>query len=47
VADIKQHPFFAGIDFEKLDRKEVEAPFKPEMKHEAANCVCNFEEEFT
>lgn len=47
VDEIKQHPYFASIDWEKLERKEVESPFKPEMKHEAAQCVCNFEEEFT
>jgi len=28
---IKQHPFFEGIDWDKLYAKEVEAPFKPEV----------------
>eukprot|EP01115_Flamella_aegyptia_P005059 TRINITY_DN2149_c0_g1_i2.p1 TRINITY_DN2149_c0_g1~~TRINITY_DN2149_c0_g1_i2.p1 ORF type:complete len:309 (+),score=81.45 TRINITY_DN2149_c0_g1_i2:500-1426(+) len=28
---IKNHPFFAGIDWDKLYDKEVEPPFKPEV----------------
>ncbi len=30
--DIRKHPFFASIDFEKLMAKEVPAPFKPDLK---------------
>ena len=45
--EIKQHPFFSSIDWEMLERKQTEPPFKPQMKHEASHCVCNFEEEFT
>lgn len=26
--NVKKHPFFASIDWEKLERKEVEPPFK-------------------
>jgi len=29
---IKAHPFFKGIDWEKLKRKEAEPPFKPQVK---------------
>lgn len=30
-ADIKKHPFFASIDFEKLLAKKIEPPFKPDL----------------
>eukprot|EP01101_Sappina_pedata_P002566 TRINITY_DN12798_c0_g1_i1.p1 TRINITY_DN12798_c0_g1~~TRINITY_DN12798_c0_g1_i1.p1 ORF type:complete len:395 (+),score=170.66 TRINITY_DN12798_c0_g1_i1:124-1308(+) len=33
--DIKQHPFFAEIDWDKLDRKEIEPIFKPNVKSES------------
>lgn len=29
--DIKAHRFFDTIDWEKLDKKEVEVPFKPKV----------------
>jgi serine/threonine protein kinase len=29
--EVKNHPFFKGIDFEKLLKKEIEPPFKPFM----------------
>jgi len=29
---IKQHPFFKPIDWEKLEAKKLEAPFKPKVK---------------
>lgn len=28
-AEIRRHPFFAAIDWQKLENKEIEAPFKP------------------
>jgi len=28
-ADIKGHPFFASIDFTKLEKKGIKPPFKP------------------
>jgi len=31
---IKQHPWFAGIDWEKLDRKEITPPWQPEVNDE-------------
>ncbi len=30
-ADIKKHPFFAGIDFHKLYMRSIKPPFKPEI----------------
>jgi len=29
--EIKKQPFFEGIDWEKLKKKEIEAPFKPKL----------------
>jgi hypothetical protein len=31
VQEILQHPFFAGLDMEKLLRKELKPPYKPEI----------------
>ena len=30
-ANIKGHPFFACIDWEKLEQRKVEPPFKPQV----------------
>jgi hypothetical protein len=30
--EIMEHPFFADIDFAALDRREIEPPFKPDVK---------------
>lgn len=29
--DFMKHAFFRGIDWEKLEQKEIEAPYKPEV----------------
>lgn len=29
--DIKYHPFFSDINWDKLERREVEPPFKPQV----------------
>lgn len=31
-ADVKKHPFFKDIDWDKLEKKEVDPPFKPKVK---------------
>jgi len=31
VVEIKEHPFFSEIDWTLLERKAVEAPFKPKI----------------
>jgi len=43
--EIKSHPFFASIDWAKLEKKEIEAPFKPRVQSESD--VGNFDEKFT
>lgn len=43
--EIKAHPFFAGIDFDKLTNKVYQPPFKPQV--EGATDVSNFDKEFT
>ncbi len=45
VEDIKKHPFFASIDFEKLLRKEISPPFKPAVSN--ADDTFYFDTEFT
>jgi serine/threonine protein kinase len=30
--DVKEHPWFASLDFEKLCKKEIKAPWKPTIK---------------
>lgn len=42
VETLKKHPFFAGIDFGKLYRRELEPPFKPDP-----DVLNNFDQEFT
>jgi len=32
--EVRKHKFFNGIDWEKLERKELDAPFKPKVKSE-------------
>lgn len=33
--DVKAHPYFANINWDKLYNKEVEAPWKPEVRRVA------------
>ncbi|XP_054282176.1 ribosomal protein S6 kinase alpha-5-like isoform X2 [Macrosteles quadrilineatus] len=43
--EVKRHPFFKDIDWDKLARKEVPAPLVPKIANELD--VSNFAEEFT
>jgi serum/glucocorticoid-regulated kinase 2 len=44
-AEIKEHPFFSGFDFEALLEKKLPPPYKPKLKDTLD--VGNFDEEFT
>ncbi|GLV42876.1 Protein kinase C delta [Carabus blaptoides fortunei] len=33
AGDIKEQPFFHQIDWDKLERRQLEAPFKPKVQH--------------
>jgi len=37
-AIIKRHPFFQGVDWEKLARQEVDSPYKPSLKVNEVHC---------
>jgi len=45
ASDVKNHPFFKTLDWNKLNRKEIEPPFKPKVKSEA--CLDNIDKVFT
>jgi len=42
---VRQHAFFASIDWVKLEAREVEPPFKPKLR--SAKDVGNFDSDFT
>uniref|UniRef100_A0A3Q1G3R8 Protein kinase C n=1 Tax=Acanthochromis polyacanthus TaxID=80966 RepID=A0A3Q1G3R8_9TELE len=44
VGNIRLHPFFKTINWQALERREVEPPFKPKVK--ASNDCSNFDREF-
>jgi hypothetical protein len=44
VKDVMAHPWFASINVEKLLRKEIVPPFKPELK--AQDDTSHFDEKF-
>ena len=44
--EVKQHPFFSEIDFQKLERKELTAPFVPDLP-EGTSDFSNFQTTFT
>ncbi|KAI8337830.1 kinase-like domain-containing protein [Choanephora cucurbitarum] len=43
--EIKNHPFFASIDWRKLNQKKVQPPYKPSV--DSAVDTTNFDDEFT
>lgn len=43
--ELREHPFFADIDWEALVNKKIAPPFKPVLANESD--VTNFDEEFT
>lgn len=43
--EIKAHPFFHGLDWKRLAKKEVAAPFKPKIQHQLD--TSNFSDDFT
>lgn len=45
AAELREHPFFADIDWEALVNKKIAPPFKPVLSSESD--VTNFDEEFT
>ena len=45
IEEIKNHPFFASIDFDAIVEKKIKAPFIPELTNDTD--VQYFDEEFT
>ncbi|XP_039254874.2 ribosomal protein S6 kinase alpha-5-like [Styela clava] len=45
ILDIKNHPFFSGLDWEKLAKRDIPAPFKPLITNDLD--TSNFADEFT
>ena len=43
--EIKNHPFFASIDWRKLNQKKLQPPYKPSV--DSAYDTTNFDDEFT
>lgn len=45
INDIKNHPFFRGIDWEKMEKMDIDPPFKPKVDSETD--ITNFDISFT
>lgn len=44
-ADIKRHPFFASLDWAKIEKREIPSPYRPKVGGKKE--VNNFDSEFT
>ena len=42
---IKSHPFFKGMDWEKMNQQKIDPPFRPRVRNEED--VTNFDKIFT
>jgi hypothetical protein len=47
AVEIKKHPFFKDIDWEKLYQKKIDPPFKPNIGKDGTTDSSNFDTEFT
>jgi len=47
VNDLKVHPFFKTISWEKMMKKEIESPYKPKVKGGPGSEPINFDTTFT
>lgn len=47
VAEIKQHPFFATIDWDRLLSKQIQPPFRPAVTRPDQDQAFYFDTEFT
>ena len=45
IEEMKKHPFFASIDFDKLARRQITPPYKPQVSGD--DDFRNFDKEFT
>lgn len=42
---VKAHPFFKGVDWEKMAARQIDPPFRPRVKEE--DDTANFDKAFT
>nr|CAB3265161.1 protein kinase C delta type-like [Phallusia mammillata] len=44
ISDVRDHKFYSSIDFEKLEKRQIDPPFKPKVR--SASDYSNFDKEF-
>ncbi|XP_077972376.1 protein kinase C delta type-like isoform X2 [Styela clava] len=44
INEVKDHPFFTSIDFQRLEKRQIDPPFKPKVR--SASDYSNFDKEF-